>query len=85
MNAGVLLEVRDLAVKAGGLRAGRTLFESLSLDVRAGECWVVLGRNGAGKSSLLAALAGVFARSSGAVEVGAQRRYWSAPDTEGRS
>ena len=69
MTAASSLEVRDLSLRAGATHAGRTLFESLTFEVRAGDRWVVLGRNGAGKSSLLAALAGVFARFSGAVAI----------------
>ena len=69
MIAASSLEVRDLSLRAGAAREGRILFESLTFDVRAGDRWVVLGRNGAGKSSLLAALAGVFERFSGTVAI----------------
>ncbi len=66
---GVLLEVRDLALRAGGRGDGRVLLQGLSFDVRPGERWTVLGPNGAGKTSLLAALAGVFPIASGSVWV----------------
>ncbi len=72
MSAELLLEVRQLGLRAGGMGTGRILFDRLSFDVRAGERWVVLGPNGAGKSSLLAALAGVFAGFAGEVAIDAR-------------
>ncbi len=50
-----LLQVANLALHG----AGRCLVQSLSFSVRAGERWCVIGRNAAGKSTLLRALAGV--------------------------
>lgn len=61
------LEVRSLALRAGGRPRERLLFEALSFDLHAGQCWVVLGPNGAGKSSLLGAVAGVFPIAAGEV------------------
>jgi branched-chain amino acid transport system ATP-binding protein len=58
-----LLEVRDLEVKYGEARA---LF-GVSLAVPAGQSLAVLGANGAGKSSLAAALAGMVTPSAGRV------------------
>jgi len=49
--------------------AGRTLVGKLDVDVTAGECWAVLGRNGSGKSSLLLALAGLRPPAAGRVEL----------------
>lgn len=46
---------------------GRTLVRSLDLALRPGERWALLGRNGAGKSSLLLALAGLARPANGAV------------------
>lgn len=46
---------------------GRTLVKELELSLTPGECWALLGRNGAGKSSLLLALAGLARPASGAV------------------
>lgn len=48
------INVRDLACR----RSGRLIFSHLSFDLGPGEALVVTGRNGAGKSSLLAILAG---------------------------
>jgi iron complex transport system ATP-binding protein len=50
-----LLETRALAVSA----AGRALVDGLDWRVQAGERWCVIGRNGAGKSLVLRALAGL--------------------------
>jgi len=58
-----LLEVRDLEVAYG---AARALF-GVSLDVPVGSVTAVLGANGAGKSSLAGAIAGVVKPRAGSV------------------
>lgn len=63
MNAPVILETRQLDVSI----AGKTLCQNLTLQLRAGECWAVLGGNGAGKTTLLRTLAGLHAADAGAV------------------
>ncbi len=55
MSAAPLLETRALAVHA----AGRPLVDGLDWQVHAGQRWCVIGRNGAGKSLVLRALAGL--------------------------
>ena len=50
----IALEARDLAVEAGGA----VILEGLTLTLRAGDKVGVVGRNGAGKTSLLRVLAG---------------------------
>jgi iron complex transport system ATP-binding protein len=50
-----LLEARGFTLRAGG----RALVENLQWSVHAGERWCVIGRNGAGKSLVLRALAGL--------------------------
>jgi iron complex transport system ATP-binding protein len=50
-----LLQVKDLELQA----AGRTLVQCLSFTIQPGERWCVIGRNAAGKSTLLRALAGL--------------------------
>jgi ATPase subunit of ABC transporter with duplicated ATPase domains len=57
------LEARGLAVEAGG----RPVLEGLTLTVRAGEKIGVVGRTGAGKTSLLRVLAGEAPSLAGAV------------------
>lgn len=47
----------------------RTLMQSLSFKVLSGQCMVVAGRNGSGKSSLLRCIAGLSAPSAGTLSV----------------
>jgi branched-chain amino acid transport system ATP-binding protein len=56
-----MLEVTDLEVRYGAIRAVR----GVSLSVAAGELAVLLGANGAGKSSTLKAIAGVLRPARG--------------------
>jgi branched-chain amino acid transport system ATP-binding protein len=57
-----MLEVRDVSVSYGKHRA----LDGVSLSVGAGEIVVMLGANGAGKSSFLKALGGMVRLSAGA-------------------
>ena len=61
--ARVLLDVRDLHVAYGKAE----VVHGVSFDVRAGEFVVVLGRNGAGKSTMLHAICGLIPKRSGTV------------------
>lgn len=57
-----------LSVKNLSLSLGRhTILDQLHLDAAAGELWVILGANGAGKSSLLKVLAGEYPQYKGQV------------------
>jgi branched-chain amino acid transport system ATP-binding protein len=58
-----LLEVRDLTVHHGQLRA----LHEVSLRVRQGEVYAMIGANGAGKSTLLRSIAGLDLPTSGSV------------------
>lgn len=60
---GCILEVRDLEVSYGQVRAVR----GLSLRVQRGEIVALIGANGAGKSSILAAIAGLVPPRAGDV------------------
>jgi len=60
-----LLEVRDLVVHHGQLRA----LDAISLRVRSGEVYAIIGANGAGKSTLLRTIAGLHRPTSGSVLV----------------
>jgi branched-chain amino acid transport system permease protein len=63
---GPVLDVRDVSVRFGGVEAVR----DVTLQVSAGEVVGLIGPNGAGKSSLLGALGGQFAVTSGRVFLG---------------
>jgi iron complex transport system ATP-binding protein len=63
LNANPLLDVCALGLRVGA----RTLLSALTLQVRAGELWCVLGPNGSGKTTLLHTLAGLRAPASGSV------------------
>lgn len=52
--------------------AGRTILDSVSIDVDAGEVHALVGPNGAGKSTLFGVLAGDITPASGAVELDGQ-------------
>jgi len=60
-----LLEASQLTLRAGT----RELARELSLRVRAGELWCVLGPNGSGKTTLLHTLAGVQPPAAGHVQL----------------
>ncbi|MEU8028153.1 ATP-binding cassette domain-containing protein [Streptomyces sp. NPDC049099] len=51
------------------VRDGRPILQDVSLTVRAGEHWALLGANGAGKSTLLGLLGAVVHPTRGTVEV----------------
>jgi len=61
--AAALMEVRDLHVAYGKAE----VVHGVSFDVRAGEFVVMLGRNGAGKSTILHAVSGLIPKRSGSV------------------
>lgn len=60
------LTVENLALRRGG----RLIFSGLSLDLRRGEAAALVGRNGAGKTSLLRAIAGLVQADAGAIGFG---------------
>lgn len=61
------LVIENLALRRGG----RLLFSGLGLDLPAGHAAALVGRNGAGKTSLLRAIAGLVAAEAGTIEFGA--------------
>lgn len=61
------LSLRDIAVRRGG----RSLFSGLSLSLAAGEACALTGANGAGKTSLLRAVAGFVPLEAGEIAFGA--------------
>lgn len=60
------LMIADLAISRGG----RQLFSGLNLRLRKGEAAALTGRNGAGKTSLLRAIAGLLEPEAGAMSFG---------------
>jgi len=60
------IEVRDLAVRYGR----RTAVDGVSFEVEPGSVWALLGRNGAGKSSLVKVLLGQRPANRGTVSIG---------------
>lgn len=63
------LNVQDLACRRGG----RILFAGLDFSLSSGEAALALGRNGAGKSSLLRVLAGLIPPFTGQI-------FWNGED-----
>jgi len=76
--AAPLLETRGFSLHA----AGRCLLRALDWQVQAGERWCMIGRNAAGKSTLLRALAGLAVpQRQGEVHwLGRPQRDWPAAD-----
>ncbi len=70
-----MLEVKDITVTYAGLIA----VAGISIDVQAGEIVCVAGANGAGKSSLLKAIAGMERAKSGAVRFEGEELVGIAP------
>ncbi|MCA6215675.1 ABC transporter ATP-binding protein [Ideonella sp. B7] len=69
-----LLAAQGLGVQVPGARgeAPRWLLRGLTLAVQPGQCWALLGRNGAGKTQLLHTLAGARAPAVGTLAVAGQ-------------
>ncbi|GGC51436.1 heme ABC exporter ATP-binding protein CcmA [Chelatococcus reniformis] len=61
----MILDAHDLACRRGG----RTVFRHVGFRLAAGEALVVTGDNGAGKSSLIAVVAGLLAPDAGRVSL----------------
>jgi len=64
-GAPAVIDIRDLEVSRGGAR----VLDKLSLSVAAGETYALLGGNGSGKSTTLAALLGLLLPERGTIDV----------------
>lgn len=60
------LSIENLALRRGG----RLLFQGLSFELEAGRAAALVGRNGAGKTSLLRAIAGLVPAEAGTISFG---------------
>jgi phosphonate transport system ATP-binding protein len=67
VEARALLDVQQLTKRYG---AGDLVLRGVDLQVRAGECVVMLGSNGSGKSTLLRCIVGLHAPTSGRIVAG---------------
>lgn len=67
---GVLLSCHDLEIGYGG----SALLPPVSLEIRRGEHWAVIGRNGSGKSTWLRTVLGLIPKRGGEVRLGPDLR-----------
>lgn len=67
-STGIPVTVRDLCKSYDG----RTVLDSVSLDIAAGEIFVIMGPSGSGKSVFLRHLMGLEAPDSGEIRVGGE-------------
>lgn len=71
-----LLEVRNLAKHFGAVKA----LNDCSLTVRPGEVVALAGDNGAGKTTMIKAISGVFAPSAGEILIDGKPTSFSSPE-----
>lgn len=70
----ILLSTENLNVSI----AGKQVCRDLTVQIKAGECWGVLGKNGIGKTTFLHTLANLRAPDSGGIELlGEPTHRWS--------
>ena len=60
-----LLSCTGINIRIGNITVAR----GLDLDIQAGQCWCLLGRNGIGKTTLLHTLAGLRAPAAGTIKL----------------
>jgi branched-chain amino acid transport system ATP-binding protein len=72
-----MLEVRDLVVRYGAIEA----VHGISFEVREGEVVALIGANGAGKTSTLAAISGLVRPARGTVRLAGRDLAGAAPHT----
>lgn len=74
------VRVEDLTL----VRGDRLLFQGLSFDLKAGQAISLVGRNGAGKTSLLRAIAGFLRPAAGAIRFHGQAGVIEPEDARSR-
>lgn len=67
-----VLDIRDLEVRYGRGRRGRSALNGVSLSVEPGETVGVIGETGSGKSTLARAVLGLVRASAGSILVGGE-------------
>jgi ABC-type multidrug transport system ATPase subunit len=67
-----MIALADLAVDPGGGQGGGPAVDGVTLTIGPGEAWAVIGRTGAGRSTLLAALGGALPPVRGDVVIEGQ-------------
>ncbi|MGY2873157.1 galactofuranose transport system ATP-binding protein [Marmoricola sp. URHA0025 HA25] len=70
-----VIEMRGISIAFGGVPA----LDGVDLRLFPGEVHALMGENGAGKSTMIKALTGVYAIDSGTVVVGGQQQTFSSP------
>ena len=70
-----LIEMRDISIAFGGVPA----LSGVDLRLFAGEVHALMGENGAGKSTMIKALTGVYSIDSGTVVVDGEEHMFSSP------
>ena len=68
-----LLSARGVSKSVGGGRAARVLLDRADLDLHNGEIVAILGRSGAGKSTMLNLIGGLDRPDAGSIEVAGSR------------
>jgi len=72
-----MLDVHDLVVRYGAIEA----VHGISFDVNAGEVVALIGANGAGKTSTLAAISGLVRPAQGSIRLAGRELAGAAPHT----
>lgn len=60
-----LIEIRDLSISANG----KQILKNINLDINEGDSIGIIGKSGAGKTTLSKIIAGIMERDSGKVDV----------------
>ena len=74
-SAEPVIEMRDISITFGNVRA----LDGVSLRLLPGEVHALMGENGAGTSTLIKALTGVYTIDSGSILVGGEEHSFSTP------
>jgi len=70
-----VIEMRDISIAFGGVPA----LSGVDLRLYAGEVHALMGENGAGKSTMIKALTGVYTIDSGTIVIGGEEHQFSSP------